>query len=379
MRSLFVAILLASPFALFADTPKLPAPAPNPRPKLEQPDTEYRLPKEALTPQEIVILADPGDVRDWGHAAIDVDGAWKATKGKGVTVAVLDTGIDHGHRDFKDAIKASRDFTGSRSGDADVHGHGSHCAGIIGARENGVGMVGVAPECLILSGKVLNDRGYGSSSGIAAGVDWAVANSAEVISISIGGGYSTRTHEAIKKAEAAGVIVVAAAGNEGPSDGTVTYPGAHPECICVAAINNKIAVADFSSRGTRVDVAGPGVNVRSCYPGDRFATMSGTSMATPYVAGVAALYVSHCKANGWKPSPAEFRRIIENTSRDIDKPGKDNATGFGLIQPAKIIAALTPPKVPDDKLILIPGDDFPILIGGRKVKRIIFEFEEEKK
>lgn len=345
------------------------------------PNPEYKLPPRELAPDEVVILLDAGDVPDWGHAAIDVPAAWKFTKGKGAVVAVLDTGIDDGHRDFAGQIKASKDFTGSRSGSADVQGHGSHCAGVVAAAENGVGMVGVAPEAQILAGKVLGDSGSGLSTWIAAGIDWAVEQGADVISMSLGSpAADARIRDAIKRAVDKGVIVVAAAGNDGPREGTVGYPGGFPECICVAAVNDKGAVANFSSRGPRVDVAAPGVNVRSCYPGDRFATMSGTSMATPYVAGVAALYVADCKLRNEKPSPAAFRKLLTESAKDIAPAGKDTASGYGLVQPSKFLRGLPvpmpkdPPKEDADRVVI----ELPPELAGRKLRRIILDFEPVK-
>ncbi len=343
------------------------------------PNPEYKLPPGELAPDQVVILSEAGDVADWGHAVIGVPEAWKKTKGKGVRVAVLDTGIDHRHRDLKGKIVASKDFTGSRSGDSDVQGHGTHCAGVVLAAENGVGMVGVAPEAELIVAKVLDDNGSGLSTWIAAGIDWAVEQKADVISMSLGSpAADPRIKAACDRARAKGVIVIAAAGNEGPREGTVGYPGSFDGVVCVAAVDNRLAVAGFSSRGAAVMVAAPGVNVRSCYPGDRFATMSGTSMATPYVAGCAALHVSYCKANGIKTTPEAFTRLIEKTSKDLPPNGRDTASGFGLVQPASMFPPKTEPKDPPvgaDVIEIVPPADLPLTAGGRKIKRIILELE----
>jgi subtilisin len=346
-------------------------------------DREVKLPPGEIAPGEVVILAEAGDVPDWGHATINVADAWKVTKGKGATVAVLDTGVDHNHRDLKLQIKASKDFTGSRSGDADVQGHSTHCCGIIAAAENGVGMVGVAPECTLLVGKVLGDNGSGLSSWIAAGIDWSVEQGADVISMSLGSPTEdARIKAAVDRAVAKGVIVIAAAGNEGPREGTVGFPGGSAGVVCVAAVDSNEKTASFSSRGRQVVVAAPGVNIRSCYPGDRFATMSGTSMATPYVAGCAALYVSRCKALGIKPTPADFADRLSKASKDLAPTGRDTGTGFGLVQPAKLLPAGEAPKPVDP--VPTPGADriefvFPgLTIDGRPVKRIVLELEPKK-
>ncbi len=384
-------VIVALSISLFAPARSQPdggAVAPPPRALApDGPDLEYKLPPGEQTPLQVVIQAEPGDVADWGHAVIGVGDAWKVTKGKGATVAVLDTGYDHSHRDLKNQVIASKDFTGSRSGDSDVAGHGTHCAGIIAAEENGVGMVGVAPQAKVLAGKVLGDNGSGLSTWIASGIDWAVANNADVISMSLGSDApDSRIQAAINRALAKNVIVVAAAGNSGPREGTAGWPGSFEGVVCVAAVDSKAAVASFSSRGKSVQVAAPGVNVRSCYPGDRFATMSGTSMATPYVAGCAALYVSACKAKGIKPTPTDFAAAVAKTSKDLPPTGRDTASGFGLVQPAKLLPASDPtvpppPTAPDagDTVAFVPPAEAPVTVGGRKVKRIVFELEPQVK
>ncbi len=385
MRHYAAAVLTAALFcAAGLAFPRAGRPLPAPPPAAAaEPDREYKLPPNELAPSAVQALTDAGDVADWGHAAIGVPDAWKVTKGKGARVAVLDTGCDSGHRDLKAQIVAARDFTGSRSGSSDVNGHGSHCAGIVLAAENAVGMVGVAPEAQLLVGKVLGDSGSGLSSGIAAGIDWAVEQGADVISMSLGSpSEDARIRAAIAAARARGVLVIAAAGNEGPREGTVGYPGGSPGVICVAAIDSALATASFSSRGRQVVVAAPGVNIRSCYPGDRFATMSGTSMATPYVAGCAALYVARCKALGVKPTPDDFAKRIGETAKDLPPSGRDTATGFGLIQPAKLLPAGDAP-VPDPKDPVVPtpvpiGDKVDLVLpgltlDGRPVKRIVLE------
>lgn len=340
---------------------------------------DYSIPPGELLPFGLEVLTAEVDVADWGHLSIDVPGAWKVTKGKGAVVAVLDTGCDMAHGDLKDQIVGAKNFTGSRNGASDVQGHGTHCAGIVLAAANGSGMVGVAPEAKLIVSKVLGDNGSGSSTWIAAGIDWAAENGADVISMSLGGpSPDSATRAAVQRAVARGVIVVAAAGNEGPREGSVGYPGGYPECLAVAAIDQQLRTASFSSRGSAVRVAAPGVNVRSCYPGNRFATMSGTSMACPYVAGCAALYVSAAKQRGQKADPAEFARLITE-SRDLPPTGRDTATGFGLVQPARLVGTFTPPPPPPDPKDPPPAADRIELVlpgltaGGRPVTRVVLE------
>lgn len=284
---------------------------------------------------------------DWGVVKIGAQVAWKTTKGRLVRVAVLDTGCDLTHPNLKGAIMAARDFTGSPSGPSDVNGHGTHCAGVVGARTDGAGLLGVAPECSILVAKVLGDSGSGSDFSISGGIDWslAAAQNTDVISMSLGARTPSQTiHAAVKRADAEGVIVVAAAGNEGPGQNTVGYPGGFVECVCVAATDSTDAVARFSSRGQQVFVAGPGVNVRSTYPGGRYATMSGTSMATPHLAGVAALWIAANPTVPKKDRPAKFKAALVAACKDLGTPGRDTAYGHGLVDCTKLIGG--PPIVP---------------------------------
>lgn len=383
-RHLLILTLLAVPVAyvsglVFFSKPKpVLALASNPIPA-DLPDFEYTLPDDELVPGAVSLIQEAGDVRDWGLDAIGVPEAWKLSKGKGVKVAVLDTGIDLQHRDLKDQVLIAKDFTGSASGTADVQGHGSFCAAQVAGAENGVGMVGVAPEAKLVIAKVLGDRGSGLGSWIAAGVDWAIEQKVNVISLSLGSkGIDPRIEAAIKRALDAGIIVIAAAGNDGPREGTVGYPGGQNGVICVAAVDSDLKVAGFSSRGSQVMVAAPGVNIRSAYPGDRFAVMSGTSMATPYTAGVAALYVANCRERGVKPSVSDFVKAIQTTSKDLPPQGRDTATGFGLIQPSKIVIpapTLPPPKEVFDRIVI----EIPPEFQNRKLRRVFLDFEPANK
>jgi len=319
----------------------------------------YRIPPDELVPTTLCAI-QAEELTDWGHATLNVPECWKATKGRGATVAVLDTGIDQTHDDLRGQIVASQDFTGSRNGVSDVQGHGTFCAGQIVAAENGTGMIGVAPQSRLIVAKVLGDSGSGSTSGINRGIDWAVQQGADVVSMSLGGpSPDAASQQTVLRAQQAGVIVCAAAGNEGPREGTVGYPGGFPECICVGATDKNNVVASFSSRGPQVFVAAPGVGIRSCYPGNRFATMSGTSMATPYVAAVACLWVAAHPEIAKRDRPAAFRKALMEMSLDLGPAGRDTAYGYGLAQPAKMLGSgqpPMPPPAPIGELTITPDD-----------------------
>jgi subtilisin family serine protease len=310
------------------------------------------------------IFVAMAETQDWGLKLFGIPKVWSRTKGEGVKVAVLDTGVALDHPDLKGQIVAARDFTGSRSGPADLHGHGTHCAGVIAAAENDTGVVGVAPKAKLLVGKVLGDNGSGGSGGIAAGVKWAADNGADIISMSLGSSSPDGAiHSAIKYAASKGVFVIAAAGNEGPYENTVGYPGGFPECVCVAAIDQAKRIAKFSSRGRAVDVAAPGVDILSTYPPKNYARLSGTSMATPFVAGVVALLLARQKATGnvTIKSIDDLLAAIKKTSVDAGSSGHDNQFGWGLIDPDSLVPKAEdapPPPPPGGLSIALTAEDF---------------------
>ena len=266
-----------------------------------------------------------------GTADADIDAveAWTTTTGTGVKVAILDSGVATDNPDISPKVIASANFSGAATTE-DNYGHGTHVAGTVAAyANNGIGVAGVCPDCSILNGKVLNDSGSGSTSGIANGIDWAVKNGAKVINMSLGQRTSSRTFEAaVNNAWNQGVVIVAAAGNGGNT--TKMYPGAYTNVIAVAATDNNDTKASFSTYGAKwVDVAAPGANIYSTFPNHTFYLQTqygrsqgydianGTSMASPAVAGTAAL--------SWAAHPgttnASVRNSIESTADKITGTG----------------------------------------------------------
>ncbi|HEY8270031.1 MAG TPA: S8 family serine peptidase [Pseudobdellovibrionaceae bacterium] len=204
----------------------------------------------------------------WGIAAVKAPQAWQASsnKGQGARVLVLDTGIDAEHPSLKANFEKGRDFTGLSDGSdfSDKVGHGTHCSGTIAGVEEASGFSGVAPEAKLLMGRVCSDQGC-SNVAIAQGVNWGIEEKVDVISMSLGGMWSTPAEKtAIAAADAAGVTVVAASGNSGTA--VVGYPAALPTVIAVGAINVKLEKADFSQYGPELAVVAPGVDVVSSVP-----------------------------------------------------------------------------------------------------------------
>ena len=261
-------------------------------------------------------------------ADIDASTAWDTVLGS-VKVAILDSGINQNHEELVTKIAASQDFTGSTFGYDDIYGHGTHVAGIVAAlTNNGKGVVGVCPNCILLNGKVLNDSGSGAYSWIANGITWATKNDAKVINMSLGGSSPSKTLEsAVNYAWKTGVVVVAAAGNS--NNPSKTYPAAYTNAIAVAATDNQDKKAYFSSYGAKwVDVAAPGVFVFSTWKGTTsnanpqpecditgcYKYASGTSMSTPIVSGVVGLIWS---TSSYGTTASAVRTRLESTADKI--------------------------------------------------------------
>jgi len=285
---------------------------------------------------------DPLRPQQWALDQTSFEKAWSATRGAGVTVAVIDTGVDAAHQDLGSVVLPGVDFIDpGRDGRYDPDGHGTHVAGIIGARvDNGLGIAGAAPDVHILPVRVLDANGDGVSSNVVAGIIWAADHGARVISMSLGGGVSGGMQIAMQYAIQKGAVVLAAAGNNGTSGNAAVYPAAYPEAIAVGAFQENLTRAPFSNIGGYVDVSAPGNLILSTWSSSSssYAVASGTSMATPYAAAEAALIISENPAL----SVSAVTSILENTARDAGPVGVDPYYGHGLIDPAAAVLAAMP-------------------------------------
>jgi subtilisin family serine protease len=231
----------------------------------------------------------------WGVDQVDAPAVWAATgnTGMNITVAVIDTGVDLDHPEFAGRIVPGYDFVDDDTVADDGHSHGTHVAGTIAGANDGEGITGVSPDANIMPIRVLNNRGSGSLSDVIAGIRWAADNGADVINLSLGGGgYTQAMADAVQHASELGSVVVMAAGNSGGS--SPGFPAAHAvnHGLAIGAVDQQHNMPRFSNRAgsTVLDyVTAPGVDVYSAVPGGGYASYSGTSMATPHVAGVAAL------------------------------------------------------------------------------------------
>jgi minor extracellular protease Epr len=283
------------------------------------------------------------EVVDWGTARVQAPAAWESgLTGKGIKVGVIDTGIA-AHPDL--VIAGGVSFASYTTSYADDNGHGTHVAGIIGARDNEVGGVGVAPEASLYAVKVLSNNGSGYLSDVVAGVDWSITNRMDVINLSLGSSESSATLKAaVDQAYASGVVVVAAAGNSGTADGatnTVNYPAKYDSVVAVGATNGSDVRASFSSTGVEVEVAAPGVGITSTYLNGGYASLSGTSMASPAVAANVALLKQAYPGL----SAGELRAKLVVSAMDLGSAGRDSFYGYGLIV-APVAAAVEPTPSP---------------------------------
>ncbi|MBI2848379.1 MAG: S8 family peptidase [Chloroflexi bacterium] len=279
----------------------------------------------------------------WGVDRIDAEQAWAAgNTGDGIKVAIIDTGIDYNHPDIG-GIAGGWDWVNNDGDPMDDNGHGTHVAGIVAARQNGVGVVGVAPGVQLYALKVLDASGYGYWSNIIAALGWAKDNGMQVANMSLGSNVAPKALQtAADRAYAAGVLLVAAAGNDGT--GKVSYPARYSSVIAVAATDANDVRPWWSNFGSQVELAAPGVGILSTIPGGGYAAYSGTSMATPHVAGSAALAFASglvTDSDGKYGIANEVRKLLQQTADDLGPLGKDNYYGYGLVD-AEEAATMAP-------------------------------------
>jgi len=278
---------------------------------------------------------DPYFHEQWALSIIQVSGLWQVTSGRPeITVAIIDTGIDSNHEELRGKVVAEANFTDRPTAD-DGNGHGTHIAGIVvSSSNNNLGIAGLAPEARLLNVKVADYNGICQAGAVAKGIIWAVDNGAKVINISLElSQASLELEKAVDYAWASGVVVVTAAGNYG--GGQPAYPARYENCIAVAATRQDDTLAPLSNHGDWVDVAAPGFNICSTLPGNNYGYKSGTSFATAYVSGLAALLFDIARdTNGNGRLNDEVRAAIEAGCRQTRTSG----VGKGIIDAAGSLA-----------------------------------------
>ncbi|GAB2855254.1 type VII secretion-associated serine protease mycosin [Streptomyces deserti] len=298
--------------------------------------------------------ADGIRAQQWALQAMHTQEAWRTTKGAGVTVAVLDTGVDADHPDLAGNVLTGADLVGfgAEPGDRAWARHGTAMAGIIAGHGHGPGgadgVMGIAPEAKILPVRVILEDGDRSrakarstrGNALAEGIRWAADHGADVINLSLGDD-SASAHpeptedEAIQYALRKGVVVVASAGNGGEKGDHISYPAAYPGVIAATAVDKYGTRAAFSTRRWYATVSAPGVDVVIADPDRKYYEGWGTSAAAAFVSGAAALV----KAAHPDLTPAQIKKLLEDTARDAPTGGRDDSRGFGFIDPAAAIEA----------------------------------------
>ncbi len=302
-------------------------------------------------------LVTPNDPRygtQFGPTMMGAPAAWDSSAGFGsssIKVAVIDSGILRTHEDFVGGrVLPGRDYVNNDNEPDDTCGHGTHVAGTVGATtNNSLGVAGMSQATILpfkalqKSTSLFSSGCSGSTAGIAQAIIDAADQGARIISMSIGGGSSSAMANAVNYASNKGVILVAAAGNDGGSN-SIDYPGAYPNVIAVGALDSNKARASYSDGGPQLDIMGPGSGVISTYNSSTtsYASMSGTSMATPHVAGAIALALSCAPGT----TASQMTSALFSTAEDLGAAGYDTAYGNGLARVDKLVAALCPSGPP---------------------------------
>ena len=290
---------------------------------------------------------------DYAHKMMNIPHMWRETKGKGVKVAIIDTGVPD-HVDLKPAA-GDTVFTDYKE---DLCGHSTHVGGIIAAiANNDIGVAGIAPECDDIYIAALDKDGYGTSDLLVEAIMKAVDEyKVDIINMSLGfeGREVKELHDACKYAYEKGVTLVAATGNENTD---VSQPACYPEVIAVGAVDPKQRRATFSNHGTTVDFAAPGVFIYSTYLYNRYTRLDGTSMACPMIAGIAALIIAKHRDAGEELSPFEVKEHIRKIAFDLGEEGFDHSFGFGIPIFGQNIDEYTPYKEPVFGVKSVPEDN----------------------
>jgi subtilisin len=295
-----------------------------------------KITKELPVRVESQNILDSKQVVPWSHPYLNLQAKKPATlTGKGIKVAVIDSGIatDHPDLDVKggECVLDEEKACDQGFNDNDVDGHGTHVAGIIAALDNGFGVAGVASGAELYAVKALDSEGEGTSTTIMAGIQWAVENKMDIINLSLTTPYNDfGIKKMIDLAVENDILVIAAAGNDGDAKGkynTVRYPAKYANVLAVSATNKSDVRISISSTGYEIDLAAPGEDILSTVPGG-YATMRGTSMAAPHVAGLAALYMERYP----EATAKDIWKLLEKNALDIGPKGRDTFYGAGLAQ-----------------------------------------------
>ncbi len=308
-----------------------------------EPHRRISLPPMASRPAPQVEGAEPDDPlypAQYAPRVMGAEAVWPTQQGRPeVVVAIVDSGIDGTHPEFQGQLLPGQDFTvkpAVTGGNQDGYGHGTHVAGVVGARHNGTGIAGIAPGCKLLPVRIFNDSGHTNDGAANAALIWAVDHGAKVINASWGSPSDSEAgRTAVKYALDHDVVLVAAVGNTG-KEWDPSYPAAYPGVVAVAATNDRDGWASFSTYGDWITLGAPGASILSTFPtakSNGYRIMDGTSMAAPQVTGVAALIRSQHP----ELTQAQVVERLYNTAKDTVMAGKDKYVGYGRVDAARAV------------------------------------------
>jgi len=296
-------------------------------PRVERIEDDFKI--SLIRPTGLKIEAQASQTTPWNISRINAPLAWATGTGAAVKVAIVDTGIQLDHPDLQANIKGGINTINPNKTPNDDNGHGTHVAGIVAAINNSIGVVGVSPQAYLYAVKVLNAAGSGWLSDIIEGLEWCIAKGMDVANMSFGASSGSQLfHDAITNAYNAGIVLVAAAGNDG---GPTLYPAAYNEVIAVAASDSSNKIPYWSNVG-KIDFTAPGVSIYSTYKGSKYMTLSGTSMASPHVVGVCALLLQLKPAY----SPSQVYTTLKNNA-NLLSGYNSSQQGNGLVDAYKVV------------------------------------------
>jgi subtilisin family serine protease len=290
--------------------------------------------------EEVYGSFESGQSIPWSLSKFKVDETWEVSDGAGVTVAVIDSGCDLDHEDLKSNFVQGKNFVESGKDPYDDNSHGTHVAGTICAKNNSMGVVGVAPNTKIMPIKVFGADGRGNNNTVSQAIVWAADHGADLICMSLGSPYKSEDLErAINYALSKGAVSFCAAGNGG-EQADIYYPAKYEQTVSTGAVDERLMRAYFTCKGIELDFLAPGQNILSTVPHNRYALMSGTSMANPFMVGCAALLLSYKKKNKLNlnlKTADDYIRIMKKYTINLLNPNHSDKSysGNGLIDPTK--------------------------------------------
>lgn len=301
---------------------------------------------------------------DWGLHLLGIPELWKQSKGEDIKIGIIDSGIDLSHQDLQKAVQSVKDFSGNNNL-FDSTGHGTHIAGIIGARENKTGVIGVAPKSLLWIAKSWQKGTPSKIEDVCEALDWLIQEKVDIINMSLWIEKDNKTlRELVNKAEKENISVVAAVGNEGDTENAGGFPARYQSVISVGSLNHKGKVSKTSSRCPSIDIVAPGEKILSTIPPNTYGWMNGTSMAAAFVSGTIALLKAKNRkySRKWRNEAARIKDRLQKCSIDLGRLGADQQSGFGLLNAKKFT------EIIDEQEISINDQDLSEK-GKRKLKQ----------